>query len=682
MERDKMDLIYANEDKKDLGVLEDYSFDMEYGKDSNDFSCKVQSENHVCKEDFLLYVEYTEYGGIVDRIESDTKTGVVTYKGRTWHGVLNSFVIEPPKGKTYRTFHGDANKVIQDIVNLIGMSDLFVVESELSGVRIDGTIRYQKAYDAICQLLSDAGGKLICYWYNGKVYLCALDAVNYAVNEEFDNTQVPFKVGYSYNNVNHLVCLGQGEGAQRAVIHLFTDDGGNVQDYYNVPTPEGYAVPMQDSDYILDKRNQVMFGREEITEIFDEPNAEIVTNYLDLETVPKNWDSTYTNYYYSTCENGNEVFKQLEKTYADVYVLQSQSETPGDWGTTQGYKKYYYQYWDETAKEYKYKNVTKLSEEQSQISYELLTSSKAPDDWKKKYSSYYTRSGASPEYYKYSAVSSLTETKYTRLEYSAEARPEDWEENYASYYTRSTNGVEWSYSSVKGEDVESWKLQKKRPNDWGTNYKNYYVKPKARIIYNTKDGTAKYIGQYVTVADAIEDKIINPIKLNTDDEALNNQWSKNTFYTKYTKKVAPDYMATYGDVGGYFMAVKKTLAPTYKKNKYYKRIINNTPAWEPNKYYILEKDVEQIPVCTEWWHPYYYAVEDRYKNLVKDALERLDELRDTSTLDVKLELESNYDIGDIVGSIDNITGIRVAKPIVRKIIKINKGLTSVSYQVE
>ena len=68
--------------------------------------------------------------------------------------------------------------------------------------------------------------------------------------------------------------------------------------------------------------------------------------------------------------------------------------------------------------------------------------------------------------------------------------------------------------------------------------------------------------------------------------------------------------------------------------------------------------------------------------LVEAGIERLNDLRDTSTLDIDLELESQYDVGDIVGSIDNVTGIEVNKPILREIVKIKKDILSIEYQVE
>lgn len=90
-----MDLIYADETRKDLGVLNSYSLDMAYGSDENDFTCSVDRRDHCCSEGYFIYVEDEEYGGIVDSIRVDTESDEIRYIGRTWHGILEKKVICP-----------------------------------------------------------------------------------------------------------------------------------------------------------------------------------------------------------------------------------------------------------------------------------------------------------------------------------------------------------------------------------------------------------------------------------------------------------------------------------------------------------------------------------------------------------------------------------------------------------
>ena len=102
-----MDLIYADETRKDIGVINSYDLDMAYGKDENDFTCSVDRSDHCCREGFYIYAEGTEYGGIVDSIKVDTENDAITYKGRTWHGVLEKKVICPDPGDDYLVVTGE-----------------------------------------------------------------------------------------------------------------------------------------------------------------------------------------------------------------------------------------------------------------------------------------------------------------------------------------------------------------------------------------------------------------------------------------------------------------------------------------------------------------------------------------------------------------------------------------------
>ena len=90
-----MDLIYMNSSKEDVGVLMNYDFDLAFGADENNFECHISSKAHCCDHGYYLYIEGTEYGGIVDDIQVKTEDNEVVYCGRTWHGILGSKVIMP-----------------------------------------------------------------------------------------------------------------------------------------------------------------------------------------------------------------------------------------------------------------------------------------------------------------------------------------------------------------------------------------------------------------------------------------------------------------------------------------------------------------------------------------------------------------------------------------------------------
>lgn len=240
-----------NESFEDVGVLLNYELDMAYGTDENNFECTVNTESHCCQAGYYLYIEGTEYGGIVDNIQVDTESKSVVYSGRTWHGILGSKVIVPLVsgdgssdkvtistvnsdgmslvGK-YLILSGDANACVEYLIERIGLGGLFSASTESAGVDIDEYQfhRYTDAYTGIFKMLASVGLKLKTEFINGTVVLSAVPQYDYSQDEEFDSDLVEFKLTKKYKTVNHLICLGSGELDERTVIHLYADVNGNI----------------------------------------------------------------------------------------------------------------------------------------------------------------------------------------------------------------------------------------------------------------------------------------------------------------------------------------------------------------------------------------------------------------------------------------------------------------------
>ena len=134
---------------------------------------------------------------------------------------------------------------------------------------------------------------------------------------------------------------------------------------------------------------------------------------------------------------------------------------------------------------------------------------------------------------------------------------------------------------------------------------------------------------------------------------------------------------------GVFIRYSHSVAPQFDttQHQYYRKdvSVDTVPPFEQGRYYTITKNVEQIPDYKQ--KTYYYAVQDRIKNLLERGLEKFEQIKDTTTFDVDLELNSNYDVGDVMGLEDEITKETIRKPIMRKIIKIKKDILSVDYEV-
>lgn len=242
-----MDLIYTNAKMEDIGVLQEYELDLAFGADENNFECTIQAASHCCEAGSFLYFEGTEYGGIIDSIQSNSNTQEVVYSGRTWHGILNSKVLQPDSGKDYLTVSGEANAVIADLLSRLALTDLFEASDEDSGLTISNykMHRYITGYDGITKMLSTVDARIRVVFQKGKVILSAVNKYDYSKDEEFDSDQVIFNIRKNYKAVNHLICLGSGELADRLVVHLYVDKEGNIS------------------------QTQTQFGLEEVSSIYE-----------------------------------------------------------------------------------------------------------------------------------------------------------------------------------------------------------------------------------------------------------------------------------------------------------------------------------------------------------------------------------------------------------------------------
>lgn len=225
-----MDLIYTNPALEDIGVLREYELDLAFGADENNFECTIQANAHCCEAGSFLYFEGTEYGGIIDGIQSDSSTNEVVYSGRTWHGILNSKVFEPDSGADYLIVSGEANAVLGALIKRLNLSDMYEASSEDSGLTISKyqMHRYITGYDGITKMLDSVGARMHLTFQNGKVILSAVPKHDFSQDEEFNTDQVGFRIKKNYRAVNHLICLGSGQLADRLVVHLYVDTDGNI----------------------------------------------------------------------------------------------------------------------------------------------------------------------------------------------------------------------------------------------------------------------------------------------------------------------------------------------------------------------------------------------------------------------------------------------------------------------
>lgn len=273
-----MDLIYTNAKRVDQGVFSAYALDMSYGADENNFELVLGANEPMLETNAVIFMENTEYGGMVGGLKTSTNGETITYKGRTWHGILNSKVIEPDAGEDYLFVSGDANEVLAFMVARLGLSELFVAAENRCGIVIPKYKfhRYCKGYDGLRMMLADNGAKLRIVWENRRVVLSAEPIVDYSESPVDDDVAV-LSVERHSDKVNHLVCLGKGDLAAREVIHLYVDQFGRIGDvqYY---TGIAEIADTYENSNSEDLRSD---GINHFTEIRNTDNAEIALSEME-----------------------------------------------------------------------------------------------------------------------------------------------------------------------------------------------------------------------------------------------------------------------------------------------------------------------------------------------------------------------------------------------------------------
>lgn len=259
-----MFFIYADKDLNDVKVVNPSLLDISYGANDNDFEATfaLTSEN-VFEAGSYLYREGTEYGGIIDSISPCPNSNTIVYNGRTWHGILQSKVVEPDTGESHLIVSGELYSLTNLLIERCELDSLFVAPSASSGIYVSNFQfnRYVYLFDALRSLYKSVGYKPKISFLDHRVEITATGIKSY---------NVKFDVSIDYRPVNHLICLGQGENEERLVIDLYADADGNVS------------------------QTQTFFGIDERTETYDYTNANeetLISNgtkrLQELQTAPK-----------------------------------------------------------------------------------------------------------------------------------------------------------------------------------------------------------------------------------------------------------------------------------------------------------------------------------------------------------------------------------------------------------
>lgn len=692
-----MDLIYADVIDGviyDLGTLNVYEFDCSFGEKENDFQIKAPMGATELKQDQVVYIMSTEYGGVIDAIEVDTTNRQVIYTGRTWHGILENKILYPEPGHNYFYVNGDANAVLAELLERMNitagpLNELYVepptgfmsVSPEESGIFVEARVasesgNYAHGYTFIRDLLYEFGAKPQII--NG--VLSAVEYVDYSNDDDFLEGTDQFRAKKKYNSLNRLHCMGSGNLADRHTIDLYLDENGGL-------LPYSRENPVQDSDYYTDISalsestdpedianfkeitEHMVTGINEIAEIYDYPSIQNTYHYVPLQEEPEDWNTDLTpsedlddkkwgfeNYYDQQVNDTTDDVDYKEITKPDLETrYELQLSMPSDWSSkfadyfTSGANGFvpvaavssYAQQTTEPGDWYQggYANyfLDTSGTPVSQIPGLVLLSGK-PGDWDTNWSAYALSDG--------SRVPGVTPAPVGTL---LKKKPGDWGSKWANYFV--SDGV--NFSPVPGVNKTRKKLTTYQPSDWNMEYKKYWKKVGKKYVHPTNKKAPKWkAGTYWT----------------DESYQVAPSFKKNMYYSVYQ---APDHAPTF-QLNRYY--ANGYVVPTWGWHVVYKK--QTVPTWTKNTYYTAY-DYQPIPTFVPGY--FFVRYEDHYEALIEAALKKISEYQKKDELSITLDEKRIYDINDRVGASDEVTGIGAIERITQKIVKISRGIVSFDY---
>lgn len=276
-----MDLIYADESLVEQGVLHKFNVDFDT-TDKKDFLISVGIKNNVLQGGWYWYIEGTEYGGRIDKVNVISETNEIQYTGRNFRGILGSKVIKPPTGADYMILSGTMAEVVSQLISDAGLQNLFVVDACDITVTNHKFNRYVTVYDGILAL---------CVRYNtipaftikdGRIHVSFATPTDYSNENEYTQKDFQFSITKTYANVNHLICLGQGDLKDRTVCHLYADADGNISETQTLFGLDEIELTYENTNAAtLEELKQL--GVEKFAELKNQDGFEVTTSDTTLK---------------------------------------------------------------------------------------------------------------------------------------------------------------------------------------------------------------------------------------------------------------------------------------------------------------------------------------------------------------------------------------------------------------
>ena len=274
-----MDIVRADHNRTELGLLNKIKIDIDVGVD-NDFEIQTSTTNNCLNIGDYFYIENSEYGGIVRDITVNTTNNLIKYNGVTFRGLLDERIIEPLSGNAYRTVSGNSASIITTLLAECDLDYIFVVDSSasvnISSFQFD---RYCTVLEGLNKMLKSVGYRISVSYKDGFCYLGAVAIVDHSDSIEFsEDGNVTFVITKK-TPPTHMLCLGGGELEVRTVVNLYLQADGTIgkTEYYKGKDKITYLYDFVSSDDLEAD------GRQQFKQLLEPEEIEMNVEDIDVE---------------------------------------------------------------------------------------------------------------------------------------------------------------------------------------------------------------------------------------------------------------------------------------------------------------------------------------------------------------------------------------------------------------
>lgn len=229
-----MECIICSKEKIELAPADQTMIiDFDIGE-KNDL--EVECKKGTLEQDMYLICPNTEYGALIEEVNTWTDEQTEKKYGNTFRGFLKQFIIEPPSGQDYKIVSGDAHEIMKNVLDN-AFDGMFSIPTEPSGITFHNYKfdRYTNALDGFSKMLKTENARInieIQQGASNKPFSVVLSAVPIQnLSEEIEYSQeskIAIHLKESKRGINHLICLGKGELKDRMVIHLYVQFDGSI----------------------------------------------------------------------------------------------------------------------------------------------------------------------------------------------------------------------------------------------------------------------------------------------------------------------------------------------------------------------------------------------------------------------------------------------------------------------